>query len=126
MRGRWPRPGWRPPRRDEERQDEEQSGDDGGDAGASAGRHAGVPLFVPRIKRLRRCDRPTRASAADQGVRPTICGNALAASYIEEAQYEEGGQQVDEPIPRGELAAQNLQQVVRRKAKGKAVGDAAS
>src|ERR1035438_7659502 len=79
---------------------------------------------------LQGASKPTRASAADQGVRPTICaesspGSKLSgARNVEEAQDEEGGQQVDEPIHLAELAAQNLQQAVRREAKGQAVGDA--
>src|ERR1035438_247977 len=79
---------------------------------------------------LRGAGRPTGASAADQGVRPTICaesspGSKLSgARNVEEAQDEEGGQQVDEPIHLAELTAQDLQQAVRREAKGQAVGDA--
>jgi len=38
----------------------------------------------------------------------------LAVGHVEEAQDEEGGQQVDKPIHLAELAAQNLQQAVRR------------
>src|ERR1039458_9177999 len=43
-------------------------------------RDALVPLFARRIGRLRPCGRPTRASTADQGVRPTIhTGDAMVA-----------------------------------------------
>jgi hypothetical protein len=40
--------------------------------GAPLGTGALVPLFARSIQRLRDRGRPTRASAADQGVRPTI------------------------------------------------------
>ena len=45
-------------------------------------RDALVPLFARRIKHLRHCGRPTRASAADQGVRPTICAEWSRVSKL--------------------------------------------
>ena len=45
-------------------------------------RDALVPLFARRIKHLRHCGRPTRASAADQGIRPTICAEWSRVSKL--------------------------------------------
>src|ERR1039458_1847542 len=40
------------------------------------------PLFARRIKRLRHCERPTWASAAVQGDRPTIYAGDAVAPYL--------------------------------------------
>ena len=53
-----------------------------GGADPRSARDALVPLFARRIKHLRHCGRPTRASAADQGVRPTICAEWSRVSKL--------------------------------------------
>src|ERR1022692_1453085 len=48
----------------------------------------------------------------------------LPAGDVEEAEDEEGGEKVDEPVHFAEFAAHDLQQAVCREAEGQAVGDA--
>jgi hypothetical protein len=51
-------------------------------SGCPLGQDALVPLFARRIKHSRHRGRPTRASAADQGVRPTICAEWSRVSKL--------------------------------------------
>ena len=53
-----------------------------GGADPRSARDALIPLFARRIKQLRHCGRPTRASTADQGVRPTICAEWSRVSKL--------------------------------------------